>query len=221
MSLSGRDQKSEFLKGEGDAWFQRNSGKFDSRHDPAIAGLLELGQLPRRVLEIGCADGRRLSAIRETFSSECHGIDPSSDAIRNAKSRDKDLNVSVGTADRLSFSDSQFDLVIFGFCLYLCDVADHFVIASEANRVLADGGVLVVYDFSSPIPFKNEYSHKSGISSYKMDWAKMFTWHPSYRLVTRRYHEASTAGYRFAPNEAIVADFLKKDVASAFPRNPW
>jgi ubiquinone/menaquinone biosynthesis C-methylase UbiE len=221
MSLSDQSQKSEFLRGEGDAWFERNRGAFDPRRDPVIAGLSELGRSPRRVLEIGCADGVRLSLLRETFKSECCGIDPSIDAIRSAKSRDKDLDVSVGTADKLAFADSYFDLVIFGFCLYLCDVSDHFAIAREADRVLADGGVLVIYDFSSPITFKNKYSHKPGISSYKMDWAKMFTWHPSYRLIVRRYYEAALGERTFSPDEAIVADFLKKDVATAFPSNPW
>jgi ubiquinone/menaquinone biosynthesis C-methylase UbiE len=221
MNLSDRGQKSEFLRGEGDAWFERNRGAFDPQHDPVITGLFELGQSPRRVLEIGCADGARLSVLHEIFSSECCGIDPSTDAIRSAKSRDKNLDVSVGTADKLDFADSQFDLVIFGFCLYLCDVSDHFAIAREADRVLADGGVLVIYDFSSSIPFKNKYSHRSGISSYKMDWTKMFTWHPSYRLIIRRYRESVLGGRTFSPNEAIVADFLRKDVTAAFPSNPW
>jgi ubiquinone/menaquinone biosynthesis C-methylase UbiE len=219
-SLQYRDQKDEFLESEGDAWFERNHRAFVPQHDPIIAGLFELGQSPGRVLEIGCSDGARLSALHETFSSECSGIDPSADAVRSAQLRAKNLDISVGTADKLAFADSQFDLVIFGFCLYLCDVSDHFKIASEADRVLADGGVLVVYDFSSPIPFKNEYIHKPGIWSYKMDWAKMFTWHPSYRLIARRYSETASSK-TFVPNEAIVADFLRKDVASAFPSNPW
>ncbi len=218
--MPDRDQKRLFAEGEGDAWFKRNRGTFDPQRDPIVSGLLDLGQRPRRVLEIGCADGVRLSLLRETFSAECWGIDPSAEAVRSAKLRDQNLNIGAGTADRLEFPDAQFDLVVFGFCLYLCDVADHFKIASEADRVLADGGMLVIYDFSSPLPFKNEYSHRSGVWSYKMDWAGMFTWHPGYRLVGRRYREAGL-NTTFAPNEAIVADFLRKDVASAFPPNPW
>jgi ubiquinone/menaquinone biosynthesis C-methylase UbiE len=218
--VSDRDQKRLFVEGEGDAWFQRNRDAFDPQRDPVVSGLQDLGQRPRRVLEIGCADGARLSLLRETFSSECWGVDPSTEAVRSAKLRDQNLNIGTGTADRLEFPDASFDLVVFGFCLYVCDVADHFKIASEADRVLADAGMLIIYDFSSPLPFSNKYSHKPGVRSYKMDWSKMFIWHPGYRLVGRRYREAGQ-NVTFAPNETIVADFLRKDVSSAFPPNPW
>ncbi len=147
-------------------------------------------------------------------------MEPSSDAVQAAKARDPELNVRVGTADRLDFPDGHFDLVIFGFCLYLCDVSDHFTIAKEADRVLANSGALAIYDFLAPVPFSNDYAHKQGIRSYKMEWSRMFTWHPSYRLIARRYHESSFP-FTFHPNEMIAADFLRKDATSAFPLNPW
>lgn len=65
-----QDQKSEFLGGEGDAWFLRNMKEFDAARDPLVAGLSGLGMTPRRVLEIGCANGARLSAIRNVLGAD-------------------------------------------------------------------------------------------------------------------------------------------------------
>ena len=36
-------------------------------------------------------------------------------------------------------------------------------------------------------PYKNEYKHKEGVFSYKMDYSKMFSWNPSYQLISNNY----------------------------------
>lgn len=56
------------------------------------------------------------------------------------------LNLSVGTADGLP-DIKPVDLIIFGFCLYLCDPQDLFTIAANSDRLLVDKGVMAVYDF--------------------------------------------------------------------------
>jgi len=84
------------------------------------------------------------------------------------------------TADNIPFENNRFDLVIFGFCLYLCDRKDLFKIAYEVDRVLADGGELAILDFSPAFPYRNPYSHQPGIFSYKMAYADLFTWNPAY-----------------------------------------
>ena len=39
---------------------------------------------------------------------------------------------------------------------------------------------LVIYDFFAQQPIKNEYHHKHGVYSYKMDYRLLFTGHPYY-----------------------------------------
>ena len=109
---------------------------------------------------------------------QCTGIEPSKKAVNEAKQ--KGLNVVEGTADNLPFQDNSFDIVIFGFCLYLCDREDLFRIAYEADRVLKNPGWLIIHDFFSIYPTKNPYHHVPGMFSYKMDYKTMFTWHPAY-----------------------------------------
>ncbi len=206
-------QRDVFLESEGDAYFRRNRGP--ASHPDLLRTALQALQIkPRRVLEIGCGAGDRLSTLRESFGTECHGIDPSQAAVDS--SRFPGLHLKVGTADKLDYADGFFDLVLFGHCLYLCDPQDHFTIAAEANRVLADGGFIGLADFLPSRPHRNSYSHRPGLYSYKMTYANMFLWHPSYRLLSRTYYEHSES-LTLQPGESIAFDLIRKDLAAAFP----
>jgi ubiquinone/menaquinone biosynthesis C-methylase UbiE len=209
-------QKKEFLRAEGDAYFDRNQTEFVADRDPVVLALAHLSSNHRSILEIGCGHGGRVAALAQIYNAAGYGIDPSSRAITHAATHYPRVDYKVGTADNLPYEKDLFDLVIFGFCLYLCDVDDHFTIVNEANRVLRDGGFLVIYDFIASSPFKNAYQHKPGLHSYKMTWSNMFTCHPSYTLVARQY--AEMRGKRtFHSNELLVVDVLRKDLAAAFP----
>lgn len=210
-------QKTTFLTGgEGDAYFDRNEKQFDGARDPVVATLARISSDYRSVLEIGCGHGGRVAALVASSDASGCGIDPSSKAIEYALTHYSGIDYKVGTADNLPFQDSQFDLVIFGFCLYLCDIEDHFTIVNEANRVLRDGGLLVIYDFAAVSPFKNAYRHKKGVHSYKMTWSNMFTSHPSYTLLAREYAERN-GNRSFHFDEILVVDVLRKDLGAAFP----
>lgn len=206
-------QKDAFLACEGDAYFNRNA-KGAVREHHVISALQRLHIKPRRVLEIGCGFGSQLKSLQEVFEAECFGIDPSPQAVSAGLANN--LQLSIGTADRLEYDDSSFDFVLFGFCLYLCDPEDHFSIAAEANRVLQNGGILGICDFRSTTPYRNPYSHRSGLYSYKMEYSRMFLWHPSYQLLSRCYCELHEP-FTFAPDEAVSVDLLRKDSTNAFP----
>jgi ubiquinone/menaquinone biosynthesis C-methylase UbiE len=167
------NQRSVFLQGEGDAWFQRNSTgleKTDASQD-IIVKAISFAEIPSppRVLEIGCADGSRLRNLKTLFNeSEFYGIDPSEEAIEMGK-RKYGFDLRVGAADDLPFEKDFFSMIIFGFSLYLCDRSDLFKIAYEADRCLSNNGYLVIKDFQPPFPYRNKYIHYEGLSSFKMD----------------------------------------------------
>jgi ubiquinone/menaquinone biosynthesis C-methylase UbiE len=177
-------QKNIFLESEGNAWFERNAKLVASRKLPESDSLLvEILSLPTlqkgtKILEIGCGEGGRLSWLMENCEFDCYGVEPSARAVEAAKGRG--IAAHQGTAEQLPFDDKAFDIVMFGFCLYLCDREDLFRIACEADRVLKNPGWLLILDFYSPAPVKREYHHRSGLSSYKMDYRTLFTWNPSY-----------------------------------------
>ena len=159
-------QKDIFLEFEGNAWFERNANALGSRKLPESDSLLiEILNLPllaegTKILEIGCGDGTRLGWLRENCGFDCYGVEPSGQAVGAAKRRG--ITAYEGTADQLPFDANTFDIVVFGFCLYLCDREDLFRIAYEADRVLRNPGWLLILDFYSPSPVATSNSPTCG-----------------------------------------------------------
>lgn len=211
-------QKDVFLQSEGNAWFTRNSREL-AAHVDAESDLL-LAELPAltspglgrgtRILEIGCGEGRRLAWLTKNHGCECLGIDPSTEAVEAARKRG--IPVRQGTADQLPFPDKMFDIVMFGFCLYLCDREDLFQIASEADRVLKDPGWLLILDFYATAPSRRAYHHRAGLFSYKMDYRMLFSWHPGYVNFLHKVRQHPTGGYTDERDEWIAVSVLRKNL---------
>jgi SAM-dependent methyltransferase len=210
-------QRDAFLEGEGDAWFQRNTGKgdaqFDSQSDVLLTEISALvphidAALPPSILEIGCGDGRRLAWLKDNRKFECFGIEPSERAVEIARRRG--IDVRRGTAEQLPFDNRSFDIVVFGFCLYLCDREDLFRIASEADRVLKSSGWLVLLDFYDTAPSMRAYHHRDGLFSHKMDYTALFSWHPAYTVFSHKLRHHSDGGYTDDPQEWVATSVLRK-----------
>lgn len=223
-------QKEAFLSSEGDAYFARNRATEsdlarEAAHDPLLAAVRALGLAPRATLEVGASDGWRLECLRRADPTRrCCGVDPSASAIEAGRRRFPALELSVGTADSLPFADASFDLVAFGFCLYLCDRADLFRIASEADRVLAPGGRIALYDFHSATPYRNPYRHHAGLASFKMDHARLFTWNPAYSIAHRDVfpHPAAdgSAPASWTADDLVAVTVLQRDFEAGWPTRP-
>jgi ubiquinone/menaquinone biosynthesis C-methylase UbiE len=214
-------QKDVFLAGEADQYYRRNAGRLvGGKEDLVIECLRSLPISPRRILEIGCANGYRIAALANTYGASGAGIDPSAMAIADGKERFPNIDLRVGTADSLPFPDGNFDLVIFGFCLYLVDPRLHFQTVAAADRVLGDSAHLVVFDFIENSPYKNEYSYMPGVWSHKMEYARYFTASPIYSHVLRRL-QVSTDAKDIERDRRVGVDVLVKNMRNAFPANPW
>lgn len=174
-------QKEIFLKDEGDNWYERNKS-ISKKEDDEIVNIINFLELKyNSLLEIGCSTGYRLHLLNSD-SLNLYGIDPSLKAIEYGLNNYKNLKLSQGTADSLNFENDKFEIVVFGFCLYLADRDELFKIAFEADRVLKNNGHIIILDFEPPFEHKNEYHHKNGVFSYKMDYSKMFSWNSLYTL---------------------------------------
>ena len=107
-------------------------------------------------------------------------------------------------------------IFIYGFCLYLCDRRDLFRIVAEGDRVLMDGGHLVIYDFLVNEPHRRHYHHDTRVLSYKMDYTELFRANPVYRAISTQIVGAES-GKEQLEDERIAVTILKKDVDKGFP----
>ena len=210
-------QRQVFLEDEGDAWFQRNFKSdadqiSDSISKDPLLGLLEDLPLPlgaeTSVFEVGCGQGLRLARLNSNKGWSVSGLDPSEQAIAAVNSAG--LSGYVGTAESLPLDDSSVDLLIFGFCLYLCDRDDLFRIASEAHRVLKPQSWLAILDFWSSHHVNNSYHHRPGISSFKDNIPVMFDWHPHYVVTDHRLRHHVTRSYTDDSHEWIASTILRR-----------
>ncbi|MEW6357969.1 MAG: class I SAM-dependent methyltransferase [Planctomycetota bacterium] len=108
-----------------------------------LQGLLDALRLDkgRRVIELGCGNGRIAEYISDLTGTHITGVDLSEEGIRRAKARTK------GKADRLrflhanindfNFKKGSFDVLIAVDTLYFIDMA---TVIGRARKALADGG---------------------------------------------------------------------------------
>jgi SAM-dependent methyltransferase len=193
-----------FLESEGNAWFERNRDKPRIDHvTHCIAAYI--GRRPNRVLEIGCGAGFTLAAIRELYACEVLGIEPSIKAGIEAAGRK--VPVLQMTASTLP-EHGQFDLIIYGFCLYLTDPGDWFKIVAEGDRVLAIGGHIIIHDFGGDLSLHGvPYVHDPRITSWHYDWAKLWLGHPAYEMTHRHW----TTGHGH-PDQQCITILRKKEL---------
>ncbi|HEU5287270.1 MAG TPA: methyltransferase domain-containing protein [Candidatus Limnocylindria bacterium] len=75
----------------------------------------------RRVLDLGCGDGRLALGIAP-YAREVHGIDPDAALIRSARARARargarNARFAVGAAQELPYDDRAFDVVVLSWTL--------------------------------------------------------------------------------------------------------
>ncbi len=210
-------QKDIFLNHEANAWFERNRQASSNRNfskDDIVLAVHEISKLSEhkgekiKVLEIGCGEGGRLNHMKEVINCSVYGIDPSDQAVNNCMSNG--ISAKIGTADNLPHENNSFDVLIFGFCLYLCDREDLFRITMEADRVLKAEGWLIIKDFYEEHPMSNEYHHTSGVRSYKMDYKSLFTWHPNYTCYQNKVYHHEDQNFTDQSNEWVATSVIRK-----------
>ena len=195
-------QEKEFLKTEGDEWFKRNNHKI-SDNSPEISilcnWLIPFKKQVHNILEIGSGCGNKLSQICWQLDSKGYGVDPSILAVDFAnKNYGARCKFEVGTADDLPVKRKAFDLIHFGFCLYLVSRNQLAQCLNQVDLLLKSGGFLSIVDFDPRKPHANDYIHVDGLKSYKDNYYKMFCDLGNYSLVNK--YSFSEKNYHFSLN---------------------
>lgn len=179
-----------FLEGEGNAWFDRNKTSLmaPNRFDWPLTLLdwLDVADQPRNAVELGCANGWRLAALRKRIPGRLIGVDASSEAIADGRIRYPALDLRQGLLSNLPL-DETFDLVIVNFVLHWVDRSSLSRAVAEIDRVVADGGLLILGDFLPDRPTRRQYHHRPSkdVFTYKQDYAAIFEAFVTYRSIAR------------------------------------
>lgn len=216
-------QTETFLSYEADAWFERNKSAlslYKGDQDEIVSIINNYDVYPKRVLEIGCSAGYRLNTIATKFDCEVYGIEPSLAAIEYGKGNYPNVNFTHGVADDILHENDFFDVVIVGFVFYVIDRNLLLKTISEIDRVLKNGGVLLIVDFFSESSLKNVYHHITEFKaySYKQNYYELFTASKLYYLLDLSTFSHSTKKLDSSSDyhDKYSVALLKKDLNASY-----
>lgn len=116
----------------------------DEREEQELAGLLKkfVSNPNARFLDVGIGTGRFVSKVHRAFAGfSCYGIDVVPDFARQ---KIEGVQVSLQSAENLSFEDDFFDVLACIDALH--HVPNREKALSEMSRVLKKGGVVIFRD---------------------------------------------------------------------------
>ncbi|MBT8362806.1 MAG: class I SAM-dependent methyltransferase [Deltaproteobacteria bacterium] len=113
------------------------------KEELTLVKILALANLEnRKVLEIGCGDGRITKGLLAN-SGSLIAIDPDSAAISTAKERIPEVDFRVGSGESLGFLNDCFDVVLFTLSLHHQNSSKAL---KEAAKVLNDDGQILIVE---------------------------------------------------------------------------
>lgn len=149
---------------------------------------------PRRILDVATGTGDLAIKTLDLNPEKVVGVDLSEEMLELGQRKLKELGLEdrimlqKGDAEKLPFSDSQFDAVTVGFGVRNFEDLDRGL--REILRVLTPGGRLIVLEFSHPSAFPIKHLYR-------------FYSHVVLPLVGRLVSQNKTA-YRYLPESVDV-----------------
>jgi SAM-dependent methyltransferase len=172
-------QEQIFATFESNRWFTRNRealGRFDPAADLPLK-LVETYRLrPRSVLEVGAANGVRLAAISQHYNARVVAVEPSVEAILDGQVSFPGVGFVQGQACAIPLQKTSFDLIIVNFVFHWIDRSNLLRSVAEIDRLLVDGGFLIIGDFYPANLTKVRYHHltQPELYTYKQNYAAIF-----------------------------------------------
>jgi len=215
-------QDNVFLDSEGDRWFARNRGAlqaFDAGADLPLR-LLSLYVLrPECALEIGAANGFRLAEVQRRTGARAVAVEPSEQAIDDGRKAFPSIQFIRGTAHSIPLKEV-FDLVIVNFVFHWIDRSNLLRSVAETDRLVRDGGWLMIGDFYPANRRRVRYHHLTDkqIFTFKQNYAETFLASGLYHSVALMTadHAAKKLEPAVGESERIGVWLLQKSLTEHF-----
>jgi SAM-dependent methyltransferase len=153
----------------------------------------------RCALDVGCGAGRSTAALT-AIAGTVVGIEPAAAMLAHRHAVAPRASFVVGRAEDLPFANASFNLVTAAGSLNYTDRGRSL---GEIARVLAPGGVLAIYDFSSG----RRCHAAASLDDWFAEFERLYPYPPGYALDVRALDYGSVglrlAGYE--PFEVAVA----------------
>ena len=221
-----KEELERALQQDGDGYHARNYSGIGTIADPAFEAMQLIHRLAPigSVLEIGCTTGFRLEKARVALGARCVGLEISPAAVSEGRERYPEVHIELGAAPRDldRWPDEQFDVVIVGHFEYLLPREELFGLAAAVDRLVVDGGHIIVMDFLHLTPMSADYRHHPDLRVFKHDPSAPWLWSPTYTLVQRQVYDVSESPEVCAdPRAWQTIDVLRKLSADeAYPPLP-
>ncbi len=130
------------------------------RADEAVEAIRAYHPNPERILDLGTAEGRMLSRIKDAYPSAiCVGLEYSPELLALGAALFPDLSFIRADAQRMPFfKDASFD------CIVATAIIEHLdrpeAMLRESFRILIPGGILII---TTPHPFWEKLAGRLGM----------------------------------------------------------
>ena len=175
--------------------------------DDVVSILMEKeGIIPKKVLDIGCCNGKLLAKIHEKYGSDVTGVEPSKVAISEGKEKWPFIKYICGTAAALP-KDEKYDLVIINFVFHWIGRNKLFESIYNIDLCLEDGGFLIIGDFYPGSFIKTKYHHlpNENLYTYKQKYNEIFLSTGMYKEISKIIFNADKKNISEKTNNQNIA----------------
>jgi len=99
-----------------------------------------------QILDIACGTGKFLKKLQKTSKKQLKlfGIDSSENMIKQAKRKPRTIKYEVANVEKLPYRNNKFDIITCSHAFH--HFQDKQLAVHEMNRVLKQGGILIIAD---------------------------------------------------------------------------
>ena len=211
---------------EADKYYLRNIDYYNnSSDDIRLKKFLNLNLIKgKKILEIGCCNGKKLDQYRRYLkSSKTIGIDLSKKSISEGKKLYKRITFKNISSLQINKIHIKFDIIICGFFLYLLDREEIFNQFNLIYKKLKTDGYLIIEDFDPMFKHSNKNIHHKNLKSFKMNYSNFLEESGLFKMICKIRNDENFKSNKnkklFKSNDTSISLFKKMNFNEIYPND--
>ena len=211
---------------EADKYYLRNIDYYNNASDDIkLEKFLNLNLIKgKKILEIGCCNGKKLDQYRRYLkSSKTIGIDLSKKSISEGKKLYKRITFKNISSLQISKIHIKFDIIICGFFLYLLDREEIFNQFNLIYKKLKTNGYLIIEDFDPMFKHSNKNIHHKNSKSFKMNYSNFLEESGLFKMIYKirndEHFKSNKDKRLFKSNDTSISLFKKMNFNEIYPND--